>query len=445
MESMLLTPYDGSFLGPIAKVLGWIMEVIYNFMYNVFGIENVGLSIILLTIVIYTLLMPFTVKQQKFSKLMQKMQPEIKEIQDKYKNRKDQEAQMAMSQEMQMIYDKYGVSPMGSCWQMLIQMPIWFALYRVFSNVPAYIGSVKDKFAPVVDEIVNYEGFAEIMQKIQKDFGIITSTKATPDFVVSDTNTIENVKNFVTDIIYKVPSLESLVTPNADGEQYFTALESVNSIANSEGGFNAFYEFNHFLGLNVSDTPWNIITENFAAQNYLLVFAAIALPLVYYFVQKYSLSLSSTSTGKKDDPNDMMAQQMKMMNKTMPLMMVFMCFITPVGLGIYWVSSAAYRILQQVILNKYFENIDLDKIIKKNEKKAAKKREKMGVYENQIREAAAMRTRTLTSKANYDNSAAEEVETQLERANEMKATAKPGSLSAKANMVRDYNERNSRK
>lgn len=445
MESILLTPYDGSILGPIAKVLGWIMEVIYNFMYNVFGIENVGLSIILLTIVIYTLLMPFTIKQQKFSKLMQKMQPEIKEIQDKYKNRKDQEAQMAMSQEMQMIYDKYGVSPMGSCWQMLIQMPIWFALYRVFSNVPAYIGSVKDKFAPVVDEIVNYEGFAEIMQKIQKDFGIITSTKATPDFVVSDTNTIENVKNFVTDIIYKVPSLESLVTPNADGEQYFTALESVNSIADSEGGFTSFYEFNHFLGLNVSDTPWNIITDNFAVQNYLLVFAAIALPLIYYFVQKYSLSLSSASNGKKDDPNDMMAQQMKMMNKTMPLMMVFMCFITPVGLGIYWVSSAAYRVLQQVILNKYFENIDLDVIIKKNEKKAAKKREKMGVYENQIREAAAMRTRTLTSKANYDNSAAEEVETQLERANEMKTTAKPGSLSAKANMVRDYNERNSRK
>ena len=67
MESMLLTPYDGAFLGPIAKVLGWIMEVVYNFMYNTFGIENVGLSIIILTIVIYTLMLPFTVKQQKFS------------------------------------------------------------------------------------------------------------------------------------------------------------------------------------------------------------------------------------------------------------------------------------------------------------------------------------------------------------------------------------------
>ena len=141
----------------------------------------------------------------------------------------------------------------------------------------------------------------------------------------------------------------------------------------------------------------------------------------------------------------MMAQQMKMMNKTMPLMMVFMCFISPVGLGIYWFASSAYRILQQVILNKYFDNIDVQKIIKKNEAKAAKKREKMGVYENQIREAAAMRTRTLSSKAGYDNSAAADIETQIDRANELKTTARPGSLSAKANMVRDYNERNSRK
>ena len=434
MESMLLTPYDGAFLGPIAKVLGTIMEVIYNFMYNVFKIESVGLSIVLLTIVIYTLLMPFTVKQQKFSKLMQKMQPEIKAIQEKYKNKKDQVSIMAMNQETQMVYDKYGVSPMGSCWQMLIQMPIWFALFRVFSNVPAYIGTVKDKFVPIAKEIMKQENFAEIMSNIQKDNNIVTNVAT--NFESSNDGT---VINSIVDVIYKLPSLDSLVTGTETGH-YFTNTDIIASVDK-----NTFYEFNKFFGMNVSDTPWNIIGDNLSAHNYLLVFAAIALPLIYYFVQKLSLNLSSTSTGKKDDPNDMMAQQMKMMNKTMPLMMVFMCFITPVGLGIYWLTSSAYRVVQQVILNKYFENIDLEKIIEKNKEKAAKKREKMGVYENQIREAAAMRTRTLSSKANYDNSVQDDIEDQLERANEMKATAKPGSLSAKANMVRDYNERNSRK
>lgn len=72
------------------------------------------------------------------------MQPELNAIQKKYKNKKDTASMQAQQEETQMVYDKYGVSPMGSCLQMLIQMPILFALYRVFWNVPAYITSVKD-------------------------------------------------------------------------------------------------------------------------------------------------------------------------------------------------------------------------------------------------------------------------------------------------------------
>ena len=73
MTNILLTPYDGAILGPIAKLLGWIMDLIYVFMYNTLGIENVGWSIIILTILIYTLMFPMTYKQQKFTKLQQKM------------------------------------------------------------------------------------------------------------------------------------------------------------------------------------------------------------------------------------------------------------------------------------------------------------------------------------------------------------------------------------
>lgn len=95
-------------------------------------INSVPLAIVLMTILIYMCLLPLTIQQQKFSKLSQKMQPELNAIRDKYKNRKDQEAMMAMNQETQLVYQKYGISPSGSCIQMLIQMPILFALYRVF-------------------------------------------------------------------------------------------------------------------------------------------------------------------------------------------------------------------------------------------------------------------------------------------------------------------------
>ena len=69
--------------------------------------------------------MPLTIKQQKFSKLSAKMNPELQAIQARYKNKKDNESMMRMNEETQAVYAKYGVSPTGSCLQLLIQMPIF--------------------------------------------------------------------------------------------------------------------------------------------------------------------------------------------------------------------------------------------------------------------------------------------------------------------------------
>ena len=95
MSDMLLTAYNGAILGPIAKVLGWVMNGIYALM-SMIGIENVGLSIIIFTIVIYAILFPLTYKQQKFSKLSQKMQPELQAIQKKYNGKKDHDRKIMM-------------------------------------------------------------------------------------------------------------------------------------------------------------------------------------------------------------------------------------------------------------------------------------------------------------------------------------------------------------
>lgn len=137
MDSLfLLTQNSGKILGPIAKVLGYLMNAIYVFMDKFLNIQNVGLTIIVFTIVIYFCLLPLTYKQQKFSKMSQIMNPEIQAIQKKYKNRRDQASVQAMNEETQAVYQKYGVSPSGSCIFMIIQLPILFALYRVIYNVP---------------------------------------------------------------------------------------------------------------------------------------------------------------------------------------------------------------------------------------------------------------------------------------------------------------------
>lgn len=431
MSEMLLTAYDGAILGPIAKLLGWLMDGVYKVMLML-GINNVGLSIIIFTIIIYMLMFPLTYKQQKFSKLSQKMQPELQAVNKKYQGKKDQASMMAMQEETQAIYDKYGVSMTGSCVQLLIQMPLLFALYRVFLNVPAYVTSVKDNFSALVNGIMATEGYQEKMAQIVTDLKI--TTQPTADFTVTDTAALSNS---IVDVLNKMNT--------AGWDTLKDVFPSLTDTISST--YETVSHVNNFLGMNIADSPWQIITAGFAGGSMLLAFAAFMIPVTSYLTQVGSMKLAQQNTGNKKNGNaqaDAMAQQMEMMNKTMPLMSLFICFTVPVGLGIYWIMSAVVRIVQQYFLNKHFEKMDLEDIIKNNEEKAKKKREKMGIAENQISNAARMNTRTMVDKSK-NSLVTPEKEAEIEKAREIASRAKEGSLTAKANLVRDYNERNNKK
>ena len=127
---MVLTK-AGSILGPIATVLGYVMDILFRFTSS-FGVFNVGLCIILFTIVMKTLMIPLTIKQQKTTKLMSVMNPEIQAIQKKYKGKSDQESMQRQNVEIQAVYEKYGTSMTGGCLPLLIQMPILIAMFRFF-------------------------------------------------------------------------------------------------------------------------------------------------------------------------------------------------------------------------------------------------------------------------------------------------------------------------
>jgi len=120
-------------------IFGKILFGIDWAVYHTIGIHNTGLCIILFTIVIYLILYPLNSKQQKSSRLMNKINPEIKEIQKKYKGKTDQASQMKMNQETQAIYAKYGISPFSGCLPLLITLPIMFCLYRVMYDIKSYI------------------------------------------------------------------------------------------------------------------------------------------------------------------------------------------------------------------------------------------------------------------------------------------------------------------
>lgn len=438
MSDILLTAYPGSILGPIAKLLGMLMDWIYSGISNITGgrVESVVLSIVIITIIIYMCLLPLTIKQQKFSKLSQKMQPEMQAIQAKYKNKKDQASMMAMQEETQLLYQKYGISPMGSCVQMLIQMPILFALYRVFYNIPAYLSGVKGSFTGLVDSIQQTSGYQDTLVNLMEKYNVVTSSGLNASNAASKLADASGdaLSNYIIDILYKLPSKgwDALL----DGK-FFDGIQSV-----VEKTHDALLHFNYFLGLNISDTPWYIIKSNFTDKPdkwLLFVILALLIPVLSYLTQMINIKLMPQTT----NGNDQMASQMKMMNLMMPLMSLFFCFTVPVGLGIYWICSALVRGIQQFFVNRHIENLDLEAVMAKNEEKAKKKREKMGLSEDYIKKAAQIKTKSIDNKANVSVSAG--TEEKLAKAAEYKANAKAGSLASKANMVKEFNERNSRK
>lgn len=427
MSEIILTQYDGSILGPIARFLGWIMNGIYYVVENVFHVSNIGLgiviSIIIMTILIYACLFPLTYKQQKFSKLSQKMNPELQEIQSKYKGKTDQVSMAKMQEETQLVYQKYGVSPTGSCIQMLIQMPILFALYRVFVNIPAYISLVKDKFSGAVDAIYATEGFADKMTQLVTDAKV---TGVSVDFSLEQTAAnVDTIKNYIVDVLYKL-----------DSNGWDLISKSFPDIT-----FDLESKLNLIEGFSISNSPWYIIKTNFAdfsAAGLLLIVLALLIPVLSFVTQRINIKLMPTNT---TSDNDAMARQMKTMNMVMPLFSFVMCFTVPVGLGIYWIASALVRGIQQWGINKHMDKMDWDEILRANQEKAREKNEKkMGLIQNQIANAARVNTRT-NMTASMSNEERDEL---LNKADEVKSGARPGSMASIANRVREYNEKNNK-
>ena len=415
MTAMYLTAYGGSILGPIAKGLGCIMDKIYV-MFSNLGIHSIALTILVFTIFFFFFLFPLTYKQQKFSVISRKMNPELKAIQEKYKGKRDQASMAAQQEETQMLYDKYGISMTGSCVQLLIQMPILLALYRVFYNVPAYIGSVRNLFTGLVDGIQSTNGYAKIMQNVYEEASL---RNVRVDFTSDDPTTLGN---YIIDVLYK---LSSSGWDNL--KEVFPNL--ADTIDSTHANLDA---INNLFVLSISDTPWNQMKMGIANHNWILFFAALSIPVIATFTQYLTILQTPMA-----NTNDQMTQQMKTMNYTMPLMTLFIGFTCPVGLGFYWGIGGFIRAFQQFFLNRHFEKINLDDIIEKNKEKAAKKKEQRGVRREQIMANATMNTRkSLSEVASYNNSNEEA----LEKAAVSRSNAKPGSMAAKANLVKDFNE-----
>ncbi len=428
-KNTLNVPIFGPIWNLIVEILGAIMNAIYITLENI-GIGNIGLAIIIFTIVMRIILFPTSFRQQKSSRMMQLMQPEMKAIQEKYKNKTDNASMMAQQEEMKALYEKYGTSMTSGCLPLLLQMPVIFALYRIIMNIPAYVPSVYS----IYENVLNAIGGSSAAQKLV-EFGNANNLEAVlkqlHNLGIENSDfTSEQISNLIVDFLYKL-------NPAQWGNLASTFPEASDKISLAASQAES---INNFLGINLSTAPSSMgIIPN--------VYWII--PILAGVFQYLSAKLMSTTNQAMTDGNDQSAQMMKSMNLMMPLMSVWFCFTFASGIGLYWCASSGVMILQQLFLNNYFKKFSDKELIEKSLEKANAKRAKKGlapIDEKSVeKRILAAQQKAQTTENNRMEIIAKQSAKTKESTEYYNRSAKPGSLASKANMVQLYNEKNEKK
>ena len=454
MSLIILTQNQTPVIGWIAKLLGLIMNGIF-YVIDLIGLPNIGLAIILFTIVVNLLMLPLTIKQQKFSKLSAKINPEIQAIQAKYKNKKDNDSMLAQNQEIQAVYAKYGVSPSGSCIQLLIQMPILFALYRVIYAMPAYVTKIGNTFRVLADQIISMDNGAFLQNNEAESIASAVRMYGQSMTNANLPEDINNLSNGIIDVLNKLSSIDLAYI--ADHYNLTNLTYDGQLILSNDSTKGLIDIYNNFLGLNIGDSPMTLIRTAWTVGAYGIVIGAVLIPVLSALTQWINVKLMpqpSNNSNNNGDAASNMASSMKMMNTIMPIFSAWLCFSLPAGLGLYWVAGSVIRSIQQVVINKHIDKMDFDEIIRKNSSKSAKKMEKMKKNQEMINSYANVKTKNIQRSNNVNSNYTNQnrsidmdssSKNDIDNNNNSNVNAKPGSLTAKANLVKQYNERNNNK
>ena len=348
---------------------------------------------------------------------------------------------MAKNQEIQAVYAKYGVSASGSCVQLLIQMPILLALYRVINAVPAYVSKVGNTFRVLADHIMNTDA-AEFLKN--SDISTIKNTVSMYGKALVADGTGERAVNSLIDVLNKLSSSDMTAVSQHYNLAEFTYNGSL--ILSNETTRGLVDIYNNFLGLNIANSPQHIIVNEYQNGVSGLLIGAIMIPVLAALTQLINVKLMPQPENQNTENS--MASSMKMMNMIMPLFSAWFCFSLPSGLGLYWIASAVVRTILMIIINKRLDKMSFEDIIKQNSVKSAKKLEKIKKQQEIMNTYANMNTRNIASKASMStgvDSRDSTVKNEQKKTNvNYSSNAKPGSIAAKANMVKEFNEKNNK-
>lgn len=294
--------------GAIKNVFGAILR----WMTNVLGGGNYIVGLLIFAVIVELALLPIQVKQQKSSIKQASLRPKEMAIRNKYKGRNDQVTKQKLTQEIQELYQREGYNPAGGCLPMLVQMVIIFILYAV-----------------VIDPLVYCMGLSEGVSNALLQF-VSTPTAAGGLGMAAASNrgTIE---------------IASLISQY--GSEFFDKLEVFSYFTNGEAirtavEATALPNFNLF-GLNMGLVP------SFNSFDWLLL-----IPVLTFVVYFGSMKVTRKMTYQPVEQDQATGCSNKMMDVTMPLFSVYICFIVPAALGIYWMIKSVISTIIRIVLTK---------------------------------------------------------------------------------------------
>lgn len=271
---------------------------------NRIGQNQYILALLLFAIIIEIVLLPFGIKQQKNSIKQARLRPKEMAIRKKYKGRNDRPTQQKMTMEIQELYQKEGYNPMGGCLPLLIQFPIIIALYNIVMSPLQYIcGLSKDAISQIIEIVKKTPEFAERTFTATRNVDLIKPMK---EILAKNPNAFNGVDGF-SDKIGSASELPNLTL-------FGGAIDL--------GAIPSFQNFNWLL----------------------------LIPLLTFLVYFASMKLNRKLMYQPMEADKAMGCSNNVMDVVMPLFSVYICFIVPAAIGVYWIFKSILGVLKQLIL-----------------------------------------------------------------------------------------------
>ena len=403
-----------SILDPFISLMGLAINYIYKFLL-LFGIDKVAICIIVFTIAFKIITLPLTYKQQKFTKVSAKMNPELQAISQKYKGKRDQESMMQMQAEQQAVYKKYGTSPTSGCLPMILLMVLLFALYPVVYQIPIHVKDIGKEYEKIVTAIEN--------EKVTED---------NADGVIPEKVTVGDKKYTLTDAVYAFYTANGVYVRKApeykvgkdtfEGEDYVKIMsgfsgdnweaffngEELEKKSINKGSVEAWNAYAPYISealskgytadgktivpSNVKDKIVNINTifgvnifDRPAVKSITILIPLLA--ALFQFAQtQISMAMNKPKGDDKKkkkrtgepDPMD----SMKTMNYIMPIFSGIICFTFPIGIGLYWITSSVASIILMFFIDLKLKDVDIQEYVDESNEKKKRELEKYGVNDS---------------------------------------------------------------